>query len=242
MSILEKEKRLERVFDLNVNDTILALSSGARKRYREDILRVMAQPNGALIDFRYLEKWVSDEIVESRGSLASVPEFAVLAYLQTKPDIQIVPIRAAKVESIEIFANLWIFRFELLDFIKPSFPEKAFQRELEALGISLPYHDPNYDSVQGKFCLKAPNPEALVKTNSVGEDWLSLANLLSKKDDFKKSIILNIEGVYGDRGEKAKFENGTLLLNPYSSYEAHVLTTFWIKRGFQIKRFFYEHR
>src|ERR1022692_4676930 len=43
----------------------ILLSSGAQKRYRDDILRCMAAPFGAVIQFRYGRSIVEDSIVNA---------------------------------------------------------------------------------------------------------------------------------------------------------------------------------
>ncbi len=43
----------------------LLLSSAARPRYREDILRCVAAPVGGTIQFRYQKKWIACDSLKS---------------------------------------------------------------------------------------------------------------------------------------------------------------------------------
>ena len=41
----------------------ICLSSGARPRYREDIVRALAMPEGTHLAFRYDQKWVDPNVI-----------------------------------------------------------------------------------------------------------------------------------------------------------------------------------
>src|SRR5438477_10287636 len=64
----------------------VCLSSGASPRYRQDILRALAMPHGASLQFRYQSKWIAPSATEKikNAKVGNTP--ALIAYIdQTVP-------------------------------------------------------------------------------------------------------------------------------------------------------------
>src|SRR5206468_341992 len=65
---------------------LLLFSSGLRARYREDILRVLAQPEGTQMRFRYKLHHVSEDLLQPLCSDALRNARILLCFLDVKTD------------------------------------------------------------------------------------------------------------------------------------------------------------
>src|SRR5262249_3598610 len=95
----------------------LCLSSADTEQYRRDVLRSLAMPPGAILQFRYSSKYVDEEILSRTGSpVAKVP--VLIAYVdsdrsQRYPNPQIVPTRFAQLVSTRRFGTRVALSLEL---------------------------------------------------------------------------------------------------------------------------------
>jgi hypothetical protein len=95
---------------------LLFLSSGARERYREDIVRSLALPDDGLLQFRYDLSIVHDKLVEDArsGRLQNADALICYAWTGTKgAPTDFVPCRFARVADAQIVGSSFVVRFEV---------------------------------------------------------------------------------------------------------------------------------
>lgn len=90
-----------------VGSMYVCLSSGARPRYRRDIIRALAMPAGTWIQFRYAREWVSPAILadlaDSKKRKALPGKGVLISYVdQTDPqrDPELLPCRMASLVDV----------------------------------------------------------------------------------------------------------------------------------------------
>src|ERR1039458_5725546 len=82
---------------------LILLSSWHRPRYKEDILRCLAAPLGAEIQFRYDLKWVAHSILEKirRGDNVGYDKALVCFLDHTQQGVQpLLPVRSVDIKKI----------------------------------------------------------------------------------------------------------------------------------------------
>jgi hypothetical protein len=87
---------------------LILLSSGARRRYRDDIVRALAHPAGTELRFRYGKAYVADAVLtdHQRGTLAG--QEALICHLADQPGGKpalLVPCRFVKVSRAELVGS-----------------------------------------------------------------------------------------------------------------------------------------
>src|SRR5262245_22369376 len=112
---------------------LLFLSSGARPRYREDIVRLLALPIGGRLQFRYDLSIVDTALVEAakRGKLTG--ERALVCYLWNRAEgapVEYVPCRLVEVLTAEIVGSSFVVVFKVGNYARAESPW-AFDAEDE---------------------------------------------------------------------------------------------------------------
>lgn len=100
---------------------LLFLSSGARNRYREDIVRSLALPEGGFLQFRYDLSIVDVKILESTKSGQLLNRDALVCYAWTGAvgaPTDFVPCRLARVIGAEIVGSSFVVRFEVAGYVQ----------------------------------------------------------------------------------------------------------------------------
>jgi hypothetical protein len=95
---------------------LLLLSSGARARYREDIVRCLALPSGGHLQFRYDLTIVDDTIVNDTASGKLVGQSALVCYLWNRTEgapTEFIPCRMVEIVRAEIVGSSFIVLFEV---------------------------------------------------------------------------------------------------------------------------------
>ena len=192
---------------------IFACSSGAAKRYIEDVARAIAMPPGMHLQFRYAAKYISPELRNTleRDPYALNGREVVLAYLDQSEARRkqhaapkVVPCRAATIVSAEFIGTSYIFVYRLAGFAFPVTLKEAgsrdaaetvyqdYQESLHQLDCDLPLswrrHGDRYRADGHWVCDVA---DAQLEVRSAPEDagtwtmWESLViELLTKSTDF----------------------------------------------------------
>lgn len=95
---------------------LLLLSSGARARYREDIVRCLALPPGAQLQFRYDLTIVDDAIVSDVKSGKLIGQQALVCYLWNRAEgapTEFIPCRMVEIVRAEILGSSFIVLFKV---------------------------------------------------------------------------------------------------------------------------------
>jgi hypothetical protein len=100
---------------------LLFLSSGARNRYREDIVRSLVLPEGGFLQFRYDLSIVDVKILEGTKSGQLLNRDALVCYVWTGAvgaPTDFVPCRLARVIGAEIVGSSFVVRFEVAGYVQ----------------------------------------------------------------------------------------------------------------------------
>jgi hypothetical protein len=176
---------------------LLCLSSGFNPRYRHDVLRSMAMPQGAYLRFRYFLSHVPENLKDELTHNRLAGKEACLAYLdrgdpQKEPEV--VPCRAAKVIKTKEVGDFFILEFELGGFLIAK-DVAEFNRQIRTLAGNLPrWQDAK---LVGKFCERLSGaPSSLVPAKGVS-DWQGLCKTLAGHGDFAgEPFFYRVEGLY----------------------------------------------
>lgn len=176
---------------------LLCLSSGAKPRYRQDILRALALPQGAVLRFRYDAGYVAESLKEPLAQNKLADQAVCLAYLDSSEqgkEPEIVPCRVAKLTSSKPVGEFFILELEVGDFsIAKDIGE--FNRQVRTLAGSLPaWRD---GKLVGKFCEKLSSPPSSVVSSSGVGEWQGLCRTLADHNDFKaEPFFYRVEGLF----------------------------------------------
>jgi len=172
---------------------LLCLSSGLQPQYKLDILRLLALPKGASIQFRYGEDLIDDAVQESLSLNRGIGTKVLLAYVncsatarRTDNTCPIVPCRFGILRNSRVAGSRFILELQLDDF--------AFCTDLEAFHKKLPSRSPSWvegeDLPQGLWCLETvvsemdagvPSPQTTA--------WERIVTSLHAADDFSQETL-----------------------------------------------------
>jgi hypothetical protein len=100
---------------------LLFLSSGARSRYREDIVRTLALAAGGRLQFRYDLSIVDQTVINATKSGKLPGQRALVCYVWNRAEgapPEYVPCRAVEVTDAEIVGSSFVVRFKVCDYAK----------------------------------------------------------------------------------------------------------------------------
>ncbi|MER8505258.1 hypothetical protein [Mesorhizobium sp. M0618] len=91
---------------------IVFLSSSARARYADDIIRMLALPRGGQMQFRYDGKWLAGDVRSRVPREQLADEYALVCFVAGSSDpipYELIPIRIARVIRAESVGTSYIF-------------------------------------------------------------------------------------------------------------------------------------
>jgi hypothetical protein len=203
---------------------LLCLSSGARPRYREDIIRAISMPFGALLQFRYKKDLVEPHVFDNPKQWR-----ACIAYLDRSDNSNtpnIIPCRLATLRHVESCGDFYVLQLELDEFWDTS-KTKAFNDLVLGSGISFPHWKDA--TLAGYFVGKLQKvPDELIYQKNDEKDgaadWQALARGLSDLTDFRdECFFYHVRGVYKvESKQQVVPTNGIFFLKSDESYEARI--------------------
>jgi hypothetical protein len=179
---------------------LLFLSSGARPRYRDDVVRALALPPGAELQFRYERSIVSEELIDRIGTNYLRDQSGLVCYVATSNTahpVRLVPCRFVTVLYSEIVGTSCILRLAMRDFAG-GIDEGALRAVLAQNEMKL---IPAWDLVDGQPCLRGKFAFEITATNLTGSSLLSeferAVERLAEFDDFKqnKTVFYTVRGI-----------------------------------------------
>lgn len=99
---------------------LVLLSSGASRRYRDDIIRVLALPEGADLQFRYDRRYIDEALAQQIGTGQLKHENAIVLYLWSDKEnlrTETVPCRFVTVVGTEFSGSTCIIRLRVGSFV-----------------------------------------------------------------------------------------------------------------------------
>lgn len=95
---------------------IILISSGARPRYADDIIRTLAHPAGTSFQFRYGKEYV-DGLLAQRNLAGETALICYLSVDASAKTTRLIPCRFATVVKVEIVGSSWIFTLNADSFV-----------------------------------------------------------------------------------------------------------------------------
>lgn len=204
---------------------LLCISSAAMPRYKQDILRALAMPVGARLQFRYNLRWVAQALHDRTKSDSLKGLEACIAYIdqslsEKPPDIA--PIRAATILSTEVQGDFCVVEFELAGFaFAKDLP--AFNKQLRTLSGNLP----NWidGSVKGHYLEEIDRKTLALEMNADTGQWQGICKALVAYPDFQaQKLFYRLERVYRvATGRPAECKDGVLRLCAGDLYDLQLL-------------------
>jgi len=180
----------------------LCLSSGASSRYREDVLRALAQPWGSVLQFRYLQRYLAPGVLEKVQAAADKKEpQALIAYIDlsdTTKVPEIIPCRFALISEITVVGTAVTLQLELQEFAVAADPSKLNDELRKKSQGTLPAWQTDGDKkrAKGDYCLElSAEPTTTVRSDKL-DDWEKIVTQLAARDDFKdESSFYTVVGI-----------------------------------------------
>jgi len=177
-------------------------------RYRSNTLEALALPEGAYLQFRYVEPIVEDDLVEKFRTNQLKDSRVLLGHVDCSKGsrmrggrCRITPLRYGKLVDVDAQGPIFSLTFELLEF--------AYAPNLAAFLGKVPQDSPHWVSgnprAQGKWCRWLPSldvagvpaEDVLAKPTRTFADWQVIAKQLTDQDDFKPHpYFYKIEGLF----------------------------------------------
>jgi hypothetical protein len=179
---------------------LLLFSSGARPRYRDDIVRALALPRGAELQFRYERAIVSDSLLARFQGNELRDENGLISYLWINPtlrEVKFVPCRFVSVLSSEVVGTSHIIRLEMHEFAALDEPTLRASLGPEDLQLIPSWPDGNSSPTHlaGKFLFEAHVSNLTGSYNLAAFE--TVVSALAKFEHFKdhKTVFYTVRGI-----------------------------------------------
>jgi hypothetical protein len=208
---------------------VLMLSSGERPRYRDDIVRVMALPDGGRLQFRYREKHVLSEVFRKLSDNGFSGCEALVAYLDTSNQNtppEIVPCRFCRILDSEAEGEFVVIRFEV-----GGFAEVRQHADIRTEVVALRSQDeeslPDWEdgSLKGHFVLALKSGPTSCQSKQDRRVWQAVVENLGGRGHFRDSpFFYNLRRVVEEGPEtEVRLREGKYVLKPDKIYRAEVV-------------------
>ncbi|MFG1813186.1 hypothetical protein ACGFIF_05405 [Kribbella sp. NPDC049174] len=204
--------------------SLLLLSSNQRRQYVEDIQTALAAPVGAVVQFRYLEKFVMPAL---RGTVTNqqADGMPVVVGFASTDGPFVLPIRSATVAKVEHIADMIIFKLRVGGY--PDLTE--YPESLPGL-VAKSRDTINQlaaDKNGGFYPVTSTVPQIPAGvTDHIPEGWLAAARRLALHPTFEKSYFLRVAPVETRQGKKLRFDkDGRLEVD--DGQPLRIVTNFW---------------
>ncbi|MEV0287836.1 hypothetical protein AB0H36_27300 [Kribbella sp. NPDC050820] len=186
---------------------LLLLSSDDRQRYAEDIQTALAAPPGAILQFRYRERWVEPAIQRAVPSHQADGLRAVLGFVASGSDPFILPIRYATVVRAECVADMFIFKLRVGGYLNLqheyplSFADIVAKSRVTSSQLTRNENARFYPATSSFPQM----PEEI--TDDAPERWLATAPRLALHPTFANSYFLRVAPVETQQDRSLQFDD-----------------------------------
>jgi hypothetical protein len=204
----------------------ICFSSGAQKRYRDDIVRAMAMPPGCELTFRYRLKYLTEAVREHlRNGRIGTGDQVLISYLdQSERDqpIFFIPVRFATIIEVPTIGDFAVLRMRVEQFAHAADLE-VFNCEVRVLSGEAPKWPNNTDSPrsEGSFWVEVPQyPKSVIESTSISDWQIAVGQLLARKDFAEVGPFYQVVRLQELRSKQAvSMIDGQFALRPNSEYE-----------------------
>lgn len=176
----------------------ICLSSGASPRYRQDILRAIAMPKGARLQFRYDSKWIEQPVKDLLDTNQVRNSPALIAYIDQHDKNRhpgLIPCRFAKLVDALSHGSTVSLTLALEDF---AYAEDlaAFNRAMRSASNTLPTWGPN-GTITGSYWFDiAQQPQGLGHSTTLATWESTVAQIADRPDFDAESCFYVVDGLY----------------------------------------------
>lgn len=214
---------------------LILLSSGARARYRDDIVRCLALPPGGLLQFRYDTEIVEPDVITQAKATRLRGQLAIVAYASTYrvgAAVEIVLCRFVKIVEAVLVGSSLILRFEVQNYIGNH--ERARIRDVigQNSQSKLPHwaKDNGADVLRGLFVFSAEG-DFTTQAADATESFESTVDDLCKYQDFSREkgrTFFSVAGVH-EISETTNANVSALNLSTLGVYQLGVGKTYEVR-------------
>jgi hypothetical protein len=166
----------------------ICFSSGAQRRYRDDIIRAMAMPAGCELNFRYRLKYLANSVQEhlEQGRIGPGDE-VLISYLDQSDRSQpvfFIPVRYATILEAPRIGDFAVLRMRVEEFAYAANLD-ALNREVQILSAEVPKWPDDIASqhATGSFWVEVSDfPKSVVESSSILHWQTVVGQLLARKD------------------------------------------------------------
>lgn len=207
--------------------SVLLLSSNSRRRYAEDVLRALALPRGAILQFRYEADYVAGTLQQAVANGSVVGRRCLVAFLSGGDGPQespfVVPVRLSTVVTAACVADMVVFRLRVDDYANlEEYP--LAEEEIRAKGRW--FVDMLAQANGGRFHPATTRFPDLHVHDQQGDDphlWLGVARRLARHPTFRSCFFVRTEEPLLDRDRTAALDaTGRLHLSDRDSAKVRV--------------------
>lgn len=210
---------------------LLCCSSTRHRRFIDDLVSIMALPNGSRIRLRYGDD-VCDPEVRRLGEVCEqvpVGTMALIAHARFEEkdgQAKFLPLRIGEVVELRTEGSATFLEIELRDFVEQPDGTEFVQALLPLAALPLPNKPPGARKPTGYFCQRLTVGPALIRSSST-LCWERIAtNFLAAIDGSNADFpfLFHIEVVQRQRRRSLTLRNGMLIAPAVAELEIHVRT------------------
>jgi hypothetical protein len=166
----------------------ICFSSGAQRRYRDDIIRAMAMPPGCELTFRYRLKYLAHSVREHlKNGRIGTGDQVLISYLdQSDRNLPVffIPVRYATIIETPTIGDFAVLRMRVEQFAYA--PDlDMLNREVQAQSAEVPKWSRDTDSPYaiGSYWVEVSEyPKSVVESTSISDWQIIVGQLLARKD------------------------------------------------------------
>jgi hypothetical protein len=201
------------------------LSSGASPRYRQDVLRAIAMPKGARLQFRYDFKWIPAKVRDLlfKEGVKNTP--SLIAYIDQHDKTrtpELVPCRFAALVDVAPIGSTVSLTLALEEFgYAENLP--GFNNEMRSACPTLPTWGPE-GSISGTYWIDiAQEPKTVLRSMTLAT-WEKIVAQIAERADFAgESCFYVVENIYPTgQDSPLPHESGFYELDAGREYEVRI--------------------
>jgi hypothetical protein len=201
------------------------LSSGARPRYRQDILRAIAMPKGAHLQFRYDSKWIAAgvrDLLSNKGVKGTPSLIAHIDQHDKAKTPELIPCRFATLADAVSHGSTVSVILALGEFGYAK-DLAAFNLEMRSASTTLPTWGPE-GSITGTYWMDIAREPNTVLRSATLDTWEEVVAQLAERSDFAdEPCFYVVEGLYPiGRDSPLSHEGGTYEIGAGREYEVRI--------------------
>ena len=175
---------------------ILCLSSAKHPRYRDDVIRAVALPEGSEVKFRYEEAIVDDALMGplAKGKLDENDVLIAHVDISDKDEgVSVVPCRWAHLVSSQRWGSFFVLQLRLGKLACTLQPDELYTN----LPGDLPYFDAALGKWAGKWCGRLARETTAIGEAETTEEWQSVARALWQRAGFQtEPFFFRVDGLF----------------------------------------------